>query len=168
MLCNLMVKCGSPDKCSCGPFICVSCRGLKVCSVSEPRPVLCRTLVSDANLFRPSPHCCSCHGGRLGTGSLNVLSPGYPVSLSENKQPPPASCQPSLHLVYQAAAACHSRAGRSSISLSSCLPGTLAQHFVAEGRQTLCLTGASRVPLQARSNSTPTVDCELSEFVNNL
>lgn len=35
-----MWECGSPDKCSCGPFICISCRGLKVCMVSVPRPLL--------------------------------------------------------------------------------------------------------------------------------
>lgn len=83
-----MWECGSPDKCGCGPFICISCRGLKVCTVSELRPVLCRTPMSDVNLFRPPSQCCC---GRLGPGSLNVLSPRYSMSLSaaiDNKYPP--------------------------------------------------------------------------------
>lgn len=40
MLQTAVWECGRPDKCRCGPFICISCRGLKVCMVSEPRPVL--------------------------------------------------------------------------------------------------------------------------------
>lgn len=168
---SLMWECGSPDKCSCGLFICISCRGFKVRVVSEPRPVLCRTVMSDANLCRTRSQRCSCHHGRLGTALLNVLSPGSPVSLSaaiNNKDPP-------LLLVSRR---CVSSIRRQLLVTLELEEATSPCPLVCPGHllSTLSQGGVSHVlSLEhlasccgAGSNSTLAVDCQLSEFMNNL